>query len=94
MYPKPKGKRCRSASCHRATLLFGRCWFHDNLSEATHRNIDKCFSGVSTTLMSNAPDCRGLTTTGKMSLRGFPIILFLGAENGRRSLAGGNGQDL
>ena len=42
---------CNSASCHRCTMALGRCWNHRNLNEATHRQIDRFFGGVSMRLM-------------------------------------------
>ncbi|KAG5981222.1 hypothetical protein E4U55_003181 [Claviceps digitariae] len=94
MYPTPPGESCRSASCHRTTFLFGRCWNHANLNQPTHRHLDKFFGRASMTLMSllmrmppggitaNSPGCTTLTTPRNIRrLRGIPIFLFSGADN-------------
>ncbi|KAG5996344.1 hypothetical protein E4U43_002869 [Claviceps pusilla] len=94
IYPNPPGESCRSASCHRTTFLFGRCWSHANLNESTHRHIDKFFGRASMTLMSllmhmppagitaNYPGRTPLATPHNIRrLRGLPIFLFSGADN-------------
>ncbi|KAG6009924.1 hypothetical protein E4U21_000695 [Claviceps maximensis] len=94
IYPAPAGESCRSASCHRTTFLFGRCWNHANLNEPTHRHIDKFFGSASMTLINllmhmppegittNRPSCTVLTTPRNIDrLRGMPIFLFSGADN-------------
>ncbi|OAA57238.1 Fumarate reductase/succinate dehydrogenase flavoprotein [Cordyceps fumosorosea ARSEF 2679] len=86
-------ERCASASCHRATFLFGRCWSHGNLDEATHRHVDAWFNGAGTALMGllmrmgrrgrvAANDGRDLTTEDNVErLRGIPVMLFSGGES-------------
>lgn len=95
LYPAPRRELCNNAACHRATFVFGRCWNHANLNEATHRQIDRFFGGVNTRLlhllmrqgvegavMSNAPLFRVLTTPDNVArLRGIPFLLFVGADN-------------
>lgn len=95
LYPDERREICNNASCHRTTLVFGRCWNHRNLNEATHRQIDRFFGGVNMTLlhllmlmgsqghvMSNAPLCEVLTTPGNVQrLRGIPFLLFVGGDN-------------
>ncbi|KAK5999103.1 hypothetical protein PT974_01492 [Cladobotryum mycophilum] len=94
-YPIERHELCNNAACHRTTLLFGRCWSHHNLNEATHRNIDKFFGGASMTLMSllkrmgsrgqvstNAPAHEELTTPRNVQrLRGIPFLLFVGGDS-------------
>ncbi|KAG5912837.1 hypothetical protein E4U42_001779 [Claviceps africana] len=92
--PAPSGESCRSASCHRTTFLFGRCWNHANLNQPTHRHVDKVLGSASMTLMrlltrmppagitANGPDRAVLTTPRNVRrLRGLPILLFSGADN-------------
>jgi len=93
LYPDHRREICNSASCHRATLVFGRCWNHVNLNEATHRQIDRFFGGVNMTLlhllmrqgseghvMDDAE--RDLTKPENLlRLRGLPIMLFVGRDN-------------
>lgn len=69
------------------------CWNHRNLNEATHRQIDRYFSGVNMTLlrllmrqgraghvMNN--DFEPLDTPANIRrLRGIPFFLFVGADN-------------
>lgn len=93
--PDRRREICNSASCHRITLTFGRCWNHHNLNEATHRQIDQFFGGVNMRLlrllekmgteghvMGNAPLTKRLTTRENIErLRGVPFLLFVGADN-------------
>lgn len=93
--PDARKEICNSASCHRISLTFGRCWNHRNLNEATHRQIDRFFGGVNMTLlhllmkmgldghvMTNGPLFERLTTPENVDrLRGVPIMLFVGSEN-------------
>lgn len=93
--PDERKELCNSASCHRVTLTYGRCWNHANLNEATHRQIDRFFGGVNMTLlnllmkmgsdghvMTNGPLCERLTTRENINrLRGIPILLFVGRDN-------------
>ncbi|EGX92214.1 Fumarate reductase/succinate dehydrogenase flavoprotein [Cordyceps militaris CM01] len=88
-------ERCASASCHRVGFLFGRCWNHANLNEATHRHVDAFFGGASMALMqllvrmgrrgrvtTNGPAFAPLDTDPNVQrLRGIPIFLFSGAES-------------
>ncbi|KAM3491958.1 hypothetical protein MY3957_004712 [Beauveria namnaoensis] len=88
-------ERCASASCHRATILFGRCWNHANLNEETHRHVDEFFSGANMALMhllmrmgrrgrvsTNGPAFAPLDTdTNVERLRGIPIFFFSGADS-------------
>ncbi|SPN98942.1 related to cholesterol oxidase precursor [Cephalotrichum gorgonifer] len=92
-YPVSRGEVCRSASCHRCSLVFSRCWNHRNLNEATHRYVDRLFDGVSMAtlgllmrqgaaghVMDN--DSRPLDTPENVQrLRGIPFLLFVGADN-------------
>lgn len=50
-WPNTRGELCNSAACHCISLVFGRCWNHVNLNEATHHHIDRFFSGVNMTLL-------------------------------------------
>jgi hypothetical protein len=75
--------------------VFGRCWNHCNLNEATHRQIDRFFGGVNTRLlnllmrqgfegnvMRNAPLYEVLTTRENVArLKGVPVMLFVGGDN-------------
>lgn len=93
--PDARREICNSASCHRISLTFGRCWNHKNLNEATHRQIDRFFGGVNMTLlhllmrmgaagnvMGNHPLYEPLTTRENISrLRGVPFLLFVGRDN-------------
>lgn len=93
--PDARREICNSAACHRTTLVFGRCWNHRNLNEATHRQIDRFFGGVNMTLLhllmhqgvnavvtSNAPLREVLTTPRNIQrLKGLPVFLFVGADN-------------
>ncbi|ROV92947.1 hypothetical protein VSDG_06387 [Cytospora chrysosperma] len=93
--PDKRREICNSASCHRISLTFGRCWNHHNLNEATHRQIDQFFGGVNMRLlrllekmgteghvMGNAPLTERLTTEENIErLRGVPFLLFVGADN-------------
>lgn len=93
--PDARREICNSASCHRVSLTFGRCWSHRNLNEATHRQIDRFFGGVSMRLlhllmrmgreghvMSNGPLFDRLTSRANVErLRGVPFLLFVGSEN-------------
>ncbi|OLN95454.1 Cholesterol oxidase 2 [Colletotrichum chlorophyti] len=95
LYPEERKEICNNASCHRCTLVFGRCWNHANLNEATHRQIDRFFGGVNMTqlqllmkqgfeghVMTNGPLFRPLTTPQNIRrLRGVPIMLFVGRDN-------------
>ncbi|KAJ4144416.1 hypothetical protein LMH87_003300 [Akanthomyces muscarius] len=95
LLPEDEGERCSSASCHRTTLLFGRCWSHANLNEETHRHIDKFFGGSSLTLVhllmrmgrrghvsTNGPAFAELTTDENVErLRGIPMFLFSGGDS-------------
>ena len=93
LYPDARREMCASAACHRTSLVFGRCWNHANLNEATHRQIDRFFGGVNMTLlhllmrqgsaghvMTN--DETPLTTPENVArLRGVPFYLFVGRDN-------------
>ncbi|KUI63878.1 Cholesterol oxidase [Cytospora mali] len=93
--PDHRRELCNSASCHRISLTFGRCWNHNNLNEATHRQIDRFFGGVNMRLLSllekmgtkghvmgNAPLREVLTTPENIErLRGLPFLLFVGGDN-------------
>ncbi|KAF9881347.1 glucose-methanol-choline oxidoreductase [Colletotrichum karsti] len=95
LYPEERKEICNNASCHRCTLVFGRCWNHANLNEATHRQIDRFFGGVNMTqlqllmrqgfeghVMTNGPLFQPLTTPQNIRrLRGIPIMLFVGRDN-------------
>lgn len=95
LYPEERKEICNNASCHRCTLVFGRCWNHNNLNEATHRQIDRFFGGVNMTqlqllmkqgseghVMTNGPLFRPLTTPDNIRrLRGVPVMLFVGRDN-------------
>ncbi|KAL7783895.1 hypothetical protein V8C37DRAFT_396573 [Trichoderma ceciliae] len=95
-HPEKRKEMCKNAACHRTTLLFGRCWSHHNLNEATHRNIDRFFGGASMNLInllkrmgsrgevsSNAPEYEELTGSDKVKrLRGIPFLLFVGKDSG------------
>ncbi|KAK3325424.1 hypothetical protein B0H66DRAFT_123518 [Apodospora peruviana] len=95
LYPQDRKEICNSASCHRVSLVFGRCWNHSNLNEATHRQIDRFFGGVNMRLlhllmkqghdgyvMKNGPLFEPLVTRENvMRLKGIPILLFVGRDN-------------
>ncbi|EFX05792.1 glucose-methanol-choline oxidoreductase [Grosmannia clavigera kw1407] len=90
-----RAETCSSASCHRVSLVFGRCWNHANMNEATHRQIDRFFGGVHMRMlqllmrqgsqghvMTNAPYFAILDTPANVArLRGLPIFLFVGSDN-------------
>jgi len=94
-WPDERRELCSNAACHRTSFVFGRCWNHRNLNEATHRQIDRFFGGVNMRLlhllmrqgvdgnvMSNAPDYEVLTTDANVErLRGVPFLLFVGRDN-------------
>ncbi|CAK7234399.1 hypothetical protein SCUCBS95973_008922 [Sporothrix curviconia] len=92
--PDARREICRSAVCHRITLVYGRCWNHANLNEATHRQMDRFFGGINMTMlrllmlqgsqghvMTN--DFEVLTTPEnvKKNLGGLPIFQFVGQDN-------------
>ncbi|CAK7201000.1 hypothetical protein SEUCBS139899_003701 [Sporothrix eucalyptigena] len=94
LMPDARRELCRSAVCHRITLVYGRCYNHANLNEATHRQMDRFFGGINMTMlrllmlqgsqghvMSN--DFENLTTPEnvKKNLEGLPIFQFVGQEN-------------
>ena len=93
LYPEPRREMCRSASCHRCSLVFGRLWNHANLNEATHLQVDRFLSGVNMTLMGLLMqqgrvgavmnnEFVSLTTTENLArLKGVPIMLFVGGDN-------------
>lgn len=95
LYPQARREMCNNAACHRTSLVFGRCWNHTNLNEATHRQIDRFFGGVNMRLlnllmhmgyeghvMSNAPLCDRLDTEENVArLKGIPIQLWVGRDN-------------
>ncbi|RYP91482.1 hypothetical protein DL770_002421 [Monosporascus sp. CRB-9-2] len=96
LMPDERREICNNASCHRCTLVFGRCWNHRNLNEATHRQIDRFFGGVNMTLlhllmrqgvaggvMANAPLFERLDTADNIRrhLGGLPFLLFVGRDN-------------
>jgi hypothetical protein len=94
-YPDERRELCNSAACHRTTFVFGRCWNHRNLNEATHRQIDRFFGGVNMRLlnllmrqgfeghvMRNGPLYDVLTTKENVArLKGIPFLLFVGGDN-------------
>ncbi|KAK3308576.1 uncharacterized protein B0T15DRAFT_111319 [Chaetomium strumarium] len=95
LYPQSRREMCNNAACHRTSLVFGRCWNHANLNEATHRQIDRFFGGVNMRLlnllmkmgfdghvMTNAPAYERLTTEKNIErLKGIPILLWVGRDN-------------
>jgi len=96
LFPQPRHELCHNASCHRTTFVFGRCWNHANLNEATHRQIDRFFGGVNMTMlhllmrmgydgghvMSGAPHFERLDTEENIRrLKGIPIFLFHGRDS-------------
>ncbi|KAK0636276.1 hypothetical protein B0T17DRAFT_503744 [Bombardia bombarda] len=93
LYPQPRREICNNAACHRTSLVFGRCWNHKNLNEATHRQIDRFFGGVNMTLLNLLMkmgsegyvmdnDYEQLTTDeGIERLRGIPFLLWSGRDN-------------
>ncbi|KAK3905343.1 cholesterol oxidase, partial [Staphylotrichum tortipilum] len=95
LYPQSRREMCNNAACHRASLVFGRCWNHANLNEATHRQIDRFFGGVNMrqlgllmrmgydgNVMANGPGFERLTTPENIQrLKGIPIMLFVGRDN-------------
>ncbi|KAI1376514.1 FAD/NAD(P)-binding domain-containing protein [Hypoxylon crocopeplum] len=95
LMPDERKEMCNNASCHRCTMALGRCWNHRNLNEATHRQIDKFFGGVSMALMhvlmkqgyeggvmANGPLFERLDTRANIrKLKGIPILLFAGRDN-------------
>jgi hypothetical protein len=92
-YPDERKEICNNASCHRCSLVFGRCWNHRNLNEATHRQIDRFFGGVNMSLLHllmkqgwdgyvQTNDFKQLTTEDNIErLRGIPMLLFSGRDN-------------
>lgn len=95
LYPQTRKEMCHNAACHRCSLVFGRCWNHRNLNEATHRQMDRFFGGVNMRLlgllmkigyeghvMSNLPDAKRLTTPENIQrLKGLPFLLWVGGDN-------------
>ncbi|UNI18457.1 hypothetical protein JDV02_004725 [Purpureocillium takamizusanense] len=95
VYPQERHEMCNNAVCLRTTFLFGRCWSHRNLNEATHSQIDRVFSGAHVNLMhllmhmgsrgavtGNAPEYELLVTPENIQrLRGIPFLLFNGADS-------------
>ncbi|KAH7033450.1 glucose-methanol-choline oxidoreductase [Microdochium trichocladiopsis] len=93
--PEERKEICNNASCHRVSFVFGRCWNHKNLNEATHRQLDRFFGGVNMTLlnllmrmgfegstMANGPLFERLDTPENIRrLRGIPILFFVGRDN-------------
>jgi hypothetical protein len=95
LHPERREEICNNAACHRTTLVFGRCWSHNNLNEATHRNIDRFFGGCSMHLThllkrmgsrgevsTNEPEYKELTTPENVErLRGLPFFFFTGGDS-------------
>ncbi|KAK0652213.1 hypothetical protein B0T16DRAFT_405718 [Cercophora newfieldiana] len=95
LYPQSRKEMCTNAACHRCSLVFGRCWNHANLNEATHRQIDRFFGGVNMRLlnllmkqgyeghvMTNGPEYTRLDTDENVQrLKGIPFLLFVGRDN-------------
>ncbi|KAM7209212.1 hypothetical protein V8F20_000550 [Naviculisporaceae sp. PSN 640] len=97
LYPHESRREiCNNAACHRTSFVFGRCWNHDNLNEATHRQIDRFFGGVNMRLLNllmkqglegyvMKNDDQGfekLTTEENIQrLKGIPFLLFHGRDN-------------
>ncbi|KAK1252313.1 hypothetical protein MKX08_003500 [Trichoderma sp. CBMAI-0020] len=95
LHPERKEEICKNAACHRTTLVYGRCWSHNNLNEATHRNVDRFFGGCSMHLTSllkrmgsrgevstNEPEYTELTTPENVErLRGLPFLFFVGGDS-------------
>ncbi|KAF7926366.1 uncharacterized protein EAE98_006661 [Botrytis deweyae] len=94
-YPDKRCEICNNVSCHRCSLIFGRLWNHNNLNEATHRQINRFFSGVNMTCLhllmkmgtighvtGNAPLFHPLTSSKNIRrLKGIPFFLFSGSDN-------------
>ncbi|GFP52911.1 cholesterol oxidase [Trichoderma asperellum] len=95
LHPERRDEMCNNAACHRTTLVYGRCWSHSNLNEATHRNIDRFLGGCSMHLTNllkqmgsrgevstNEPEYTELTTPENIErLRGLPFLFFVGGNN-------------
>ncbi|KAI1772865.1 FAD/NAD(P)-binding domain-containing protein [Hypoxylon cercidicola] len=95
LMPMARREICNNASCHRVTMALGRCWNHGNLNEATHRQIDRFFGGITMTLLhmlmrqgyeghvtGNGPLFERLDTAENVRrLRGLPVLLFVGGDN-------------
>ncbi|KAL7922808.1 hypothetical protein ACQKWADRAFT_291486 [Trichoderma austrokoningii] len=95
LHPERREEMCKNAACHRSSLVFGRCWSHRNLNEATHRNIDRFFGGCSMHLINllkrmgsrgevstNEPEYIELTTPENVErLRGLPFLFFVGGDS-------------
>ena len=95
LWPDERAELCNNASCHRCSLVFGRCWNHRNSNEATHRQIDRFLGGVNITLLSllmrpgaeghamtNEPEAKILDTPENIQkLKGIPFMLFVGGDN-------------
>ncbi|KAI0124211.1 glucose-methanol-choline oxidoreductase [Xylariales sp. AK1849] len=95
LMPDERKEICSNACCHRITLTYGRCWNHNNLNEATHRQMDRFFGGVNMTLlhllmkqgyeggaMTNGPLFERLDTPDNVRrLKGIPFLLFVGRDN-------------
>ncbi|KAE8036870.1 hypothetical protein FH972_009503 [Carpinus fangiana] len=47
---------CSSSVCHRGSLIFGRLWCHENLNEATHRQLDRFLGGISMRCLQHLED--------------------------------------
>jgi cholesterol oxidase len=43
LYPKGRGEQCTSATCHRATFMFGLPYRHAQLNEQLHTNLHELF---------------------------------------------------
>ncbi|KAK6595436.1 glucose-methanol-choline oxidoreductase [Botrytis cinerea] len=94
-YPDKRCEICNNVSCHRCSLIFGRLWNHNNLNEATHRQINRFFSGVNMTCLhllmrmgtighvtGNAPLFHPLTSSKNIRrLKDIPFFLFSGSDN-------------
>lgn len=95
LYPQSRKEMCNNAACHRCSFVFGRCWQHNNLNEATHRQMDRFFGGVNMRLlnllmkqgfeghaMTNGPEFTRLDTEENIRrLKGIPFLLWVGREN-------------
>ncbi|KAI0169676.1 FAD/NAD(P)-binding domain-containing protein [Hypoxylon sp. FL1284] len=95
LLPVARREICNNACCHRVTLALGRCWNHHNLNEATHRQIDRFFGGVTMTLMhllmkqgyeghvmGNGPLFEALDSPENVRrLKDLPVLLFVGGDN-------------
>jgi len=93
-YPVGSGdEMCRSRTCHRSELVFGRLWTHKRLNKATHDSLHTLLGGISMNCLEKLLhagtsgavfDNEGLPLISESNLarlEGVPILFIHGGKN-------------